>query len=364
MKSITSILVALMCLVVVNVRSQTQTSTPVSGGGGGSSAPMEEINYLPIGSFQALKAWAIENVTSGRVQVWSTSQTGRRSPKIGEPFAIPAGSAPSEIARLISGQPLSITVARPDVDSIGIYVSLEDAEGYQLFYGQSEFRLVKSGDTWGVAGTITPTLQIAQNVRFPKLDGASEMQVFFRNESGQVTDPRYISLGERAFIPAYIAGKRGEAYVVSRLSDGTEVRRAFGLQSGNYLPGVSMGFQVNPPFYNVREFGVNESKPLFVVAEKAQSYLLGFLQYTTATDVTLTPPFVYQNNNLIERPTVFFIRLVGSKDWYRFETTVDSPNVTKLGPGKYWMYVPVSAFGDSPKNPEAPVPPNDGGGKG
>lgn len=357
---------ALMMCLGIGVNVYAQTSTPVSGGGGGSSAPpQEEIIYLPIGSFQALKAWAIENVTRGRVQVWSTSQTGKRSPKAGEPFAIPGGSAPSEIARLISIQPLSITVARPDADSIGIYVSLENAEGYQLFHGQSEFRLIKSGDTWGVAGgTITPTLQIAQNVRFPKLDGASEMQVFFRNESGQVTDSRYVPLGERAFIPAYIAGRRGEAYIVSRLSDGTEVRRAFGLQSGNYLPGVGMGFQINPPFYNVREFGANESKPLFVVNEKAQSYLLGFLQYTMATDVALTPPFVYQNNNLIERPTVFFIRLVGSKDWYRFETTVEHPNTTRLGPGKYWIYVPVSAFGDNPENPEAPVPPNDGGPKG
>lgn len=372
MKNLSIILLALAMCLGFKFGAYAQTSSTVVSVDGYDYVPnnLEGIDSLPIGSFQETKAWSIEQVARARVQTGSNSKVGKSLSDEPE-ISIPIGSSPSVIGKLIFGQLQSVTVARPDVDTVSVYVSLENKEGYQLFYGQSEFKLVLGkGGNWEVpAGTASPSLRITPNLRYPALDGVQGMQVLLRNDEGQVVDSQYIPLNGRGFLPVYYSGKQGEVYLNSYLHDGTQIRRAFALQSSsgpNYLPGDSVTTQVNPTFENVQELGVNDAKPVFRVTNGAETHFLGYLEYTAVTDVTFAPPIVTVNGKPVNVGTVWvYLRRVGDTQWFGFTTTAEKPSVPKLDPGKYWVRIPISTFGDEPENPEVYKPSyHDGGGKG
>lgn len=358
MKNTFCLWLALLCLFGVSFNSSAQEASVEVDGYSYTPNTLESLTYLPIGSFQVTKAYAIDQIAWATIDTWSISVVGRRNSGPKSRILIPKGSSPAKIAKLINNKLVTMEIAMPEEDSVGYYVSLEADDGSQLFWGQSDFRLILVNGNWEAPeGALNPEFKITSNLRFRELDGVQALQVLLRDDEGQIKDSYYVKLNGRGILPVYFSGMRGEVYAISRLSDGTEIRKAFSLgsmSSINEIAGTKVSNSVNPTFKNVNDgFAVNESRPKFTIRSAGETYTLNRLTYNQKTEVVFTTPTILFNGKpvVVGKCKIIYAR-VGTQNWMHFTVSDGDPIMIPLEAGEYWVYPQVNTWGETPDNPE------------
>jgi|GEM_PF-2581003 len=227
------------CFSFPGVAQVIPNTTPTPIIGGGSSGGGSTIESLPIGSIAELKAWALEQSRHIHSGVWAiTSTTTGTNTVTSYSRVLSNGLDVIEDLKYVNNLQFTMNIHNLQ-DRIEFHSSIEDSEGWSLFYGNGSSRIFLISGKY-VTDHVRLDLRMSEYVPIP-VENAQWAAIRERDENGNVisyynvsvfNSGNYETSKSRLYFPAYFAGRSGE--LVVGFKDGSE--KFFELQNGKKLP--------------------------------------------------------------------------------------------------------------------------------
>ncbi len=216
---------------------------PVIDVGGGSTIVAELPDSLPmIRSSMELLSWAKSRVCNAYAYGGSYGpvipggctivQVGKEDPDI------------RVISTLLSESMLDFRVVLPE-EVCYLGASMADANGYQLFYGQSYFYLSQDGEGWSVPqGAADITMQLVENVPIPA-PGVNWAGLYLKDDNGNTTY-RPISAGNGyIWFPQSLTGVTNAGWTAILTIYNSKGGKVYDLRTGEAIAGTPVKVGVN-----------------------------------------------------------------------------------------------------------------------
>ncbi|MFA6076651.1 MAG: hypothetical protein WC735_01080 [Candidatus Paceibacterota bacterium] len=305
---------------------------------------------LPIGSRAALVSHAVLAAgKSGRIYGWLWAQGNLQSTNGPGYFQVEYNSpAPNktEIQKIISSHELSYRVIDPTNDWLNMWTSCQDADGNELFYGGTGFRLQYGINGWQVPEE-SRMFDIILGYRIPiKIKGAIGARILVRDNDGNMRPNIWLNvsydqesnIGTVGMISEYAGiGSRGQLIVTYWENvDGKmrEVEVVYGLSGDGEAISTTDGSTSMKPMMSC-----------IVSLTAPKAYILGIPSKNHIGTVPLGELLLTELSEVIlyaqttEGDSATSVRILDTTkfnaEWSPFEMPDGAPIVITLDPGLY-----------------------------
>ena len=187
---------------------------------------------LPIGSEGALKAYALEQVTSGQINISSPSMVASQN----DSTYFNAKGSPGDIVRQFSQCQFRFATYRTN-DPVYVSANLHDEDWNTYFWGFEKGKVtVYDSSPYGKFSISYLNMRLVDDVPI-KVKGVRFAEIIHRDDDGNILWYEYPNVADGLiFFPKKSAGQNGELKVSTLDQDGKILEYVFSLNGGSQIP--------------------------------------------------------------------------------------------------------------------------------
>jgi len=250
------LLLSLSFTGVAQVIPANTTPAPIIGDG--SSGGGSTIESLPIGSIAELRAWALEQSRRIYSGVWSATSLKGSNTVTTHTRVLTNGMDIIKDMEYLNNLKFLMNIHNLQ-EEISLYSSIDDSEGWNLFYGQASSRAFAISDNELVANA---KIVIRMNSYIPiPVNNAKWATISERDEYGNVIAYHQVTVIDyknSLYFPVFFAGRAGEMFV--EFKDGTQ--SFFNLQNGKKMNPQQVTSQVSVKMLGV--VGIEDTNAVYI----------------------------------------------------------------------------------------------------
>jgi len=200
------------------------------------SLPAAGLAGLPIGSEGALKAYALEQVTAGQINLSSPAMVLSQN----DSTYFEAFGSPGQIVRQFSQVQFRFATYRTS-DPVYVSANLHDKDWNTYFWGFQQGKVAVYSSSPRGKFTIPPlSMRLVDDVPI-KVNGVRFAEIIRRDKDGNIFEYDYLNVSDGLiFFPKKYAGQNGEMKVGLLDQNGQSLEYVFSLGGGSQIPTTSV----------------------------------------------------------------------------------------------------------------------------
>ncbi len=319
-----------------------------------------DLSGLPIASEGALKAYALEQVTTGQINISSPSMLA--SPNDSKYFN--AVGSPGDIVRQFSQVQFRFRTYKKS-DPVYVSADLRDNDWNIYFYGFETGKVTVYGNSqYGRFSISYLSLRLVDDVPI-KVKGVKFAEITHRDKDGNILWYEYPTVSDGLiFFPKKYAGQNGELKVVTTDQDDNTLEQVFSLSEGTQIPTTSVDGYLWAEIENYKEANDagyadttelwvtgstivenldNSSPPVIkVTLNKARKVNVAWYLYLKGQGLT----------SVRQQPTgVWYFKKGAEEEEFLPVNTSSVATTPILQPGVYYLYFEYPVYNKVPEQP-------------
>lgn len=212
------------------------------------SALAADLTGLPISSEGALKAYALEQVTAGQINLSSASMVTSEN----DSTYFDAKGSPGDIVRQFSQSQFHFSTYKTS-DPVYVNANLHDDDWNTYFWGFETGKVtVYNSSSYGKFSVSYLNMRLVNDVPI-KVKGANSAEVVYRDKDGNILWTEYLTVSNGlVFFPKKYTGKNGEVKINAIDQNGQNLQYVYSLK-GSPLPATSVDGSLWAEIENYKE---------------------------------------------------------------------------------------------------------------
>jgi hypothetical protein len=172
-------------------------------------------------SRSSMDQYKIQQISQASVTLWSGGSVDEINTRA-DAYAYNKTDDTLDVLRILRDQNLTLSVARPNQDNVGLYAWLYDKKGRPLFNGGNCEKPINIGIEWGLSDSLMLVSMQSYPRCFVTIPNVVSAKILLRDEHGNIVEIKYLQIDEGGEIEMdyYDLGRNADLAITVDNGDG------------------------------------------------------------------------------------------------------------------------------------------------